>query len=188
MPRAYDCVVFDLDGTVIDSHDYTYAAFRHALAPWDRRPTDAQIHAAFGPSERVILEQFVGAGDVDEAYQRLQFWYRSHAQRAQPHPDMHEVLGTFQAQGIANALFTGRAMDSTSMLLETHGLEAFFVAVIAGDSPLRPKPSGEGVTAILQAVGVQRRTLPGGRRFPFGHSGCDRGRSTGGWCFLVHKS
>ena len=152
MSGVYDCVVFDLDGTIIDSHAYTFDAFRHALAPYDECPTDEEIYASFGPSERVILDDFIAAGDVARAYERLQAWYRAHASRAQPHPDMLEVLESLRQQGIAITLFTGRGMDSTRLLLETHDLDRFFDAVIAGDSPVQPKPSGEGLTALLQAV------------------------------------
>ena len=152
MVVAYDCVVFDLDGTVIDSHAYTFDAFRYALAPYDRCPTDAEIHASFGPAERVILHKFIPAAEVENAYERLQTWYRDKASRAQPHPEISEVLGRLRHLGIAITLFTGRAMDSTRLLLETHDLERYFDAIIAGDSPVLPKPSGEGVTALLRAV------------------------------------
>jgi len=163
---AYDCVVFDLDGTVLDSHDYTFAGFRHALAPWNQCPSDEQIHAAFGPPERVILETFLPVEALDNAYERLQSWYREQAHRAQPHPEMLQVLEFLQTHDIVAGLFTGRAMDSTRMLLQAHGLERFFAAVIAGDSPVRPKPSGEGILELLRTVGcrTQRALVVGDSR------------------------
>ena len=153
MPTNYDCVVFDLDGTVLDSHDYTFAAFRHAVSPWNHCPTDEQIHAAFGPPERVILERLVEPAQVAPAYERLQAWYGLHAQRARPHADISSVLATLQRNAVANVLFTGRALDSTAMLLETHDLMTHFDAIVAGDAPWQPKPSGQGVTALLAQVG-----------------------------------
>jgi HAD superfamily hydrolase (TIGR01549 family) len=161
--RTVDTVIFDLDGTVVDSHQFTFDAFRYAVAPCGAVPSDAEIHAAFGPSEQVILERFVPPDAVDAAYDRLQSFYRLQAHRARPHPDMYAVLDRLGQLGVCRCLFTGRGGDSTRMLLQTHDLEPRFEAVVTGDSPCEPKPSGQGIALLLSQVGAsaQRALMVG---------------------------
>lgn len=152
-PRAR-ALVLDFDGTVVDSHAYTFGAIRHAVGPWAPGLSDADIHAQFGPPERVILARWVPAADLDGAYARLQRYYREHAGRVQPHPGLRALLVDARAARIPCGLFTGRAADSAHMLLRALALDALFDAVVAGDAPLRPKPAPDGVLDLARRWGV----------------------------------
>ena len=148
-------LILDLDGTVVDSHAYTFAAIRHACAPWGATPTDAVIHAQFGPPESTILNAFVPASAVDAAYVRLQAFYQDQAHAVQVHPELRSVLDAARRAGWRLALFTGRGADSTHLLLRALTLDAHFDAVVAGDSGLRPKPAPDGVVALLERLGCR---------------------------------
>ena len=99
----WDCVVFDLDGTVVDSHRYTFEAFRHAVFPWRQDLSDQQIHAAFGPAERVILQQFVPMPQVDVDYDRLKEWYRQHVDEGSVHAGIRAILQELGEQQVGAA-------------------------------------------------------------------------------------
>ena len=46
----------DLDGTIADILPHIFDADRHAVAPWvERPPTDTEVEATFGPSERECI-------------------------------------------------------------------------------------------------------------------------------------
>jgi HAD superfamily hydrolase (TIGR01509 family) len=142
-------VLFDLDGTVVDSHRYTFAAFRYACEPFRPPPTDAEIFAAFGPPESVILAPH----DARAAYARLQEYYTRHVTSLEVHVAMRPLLSDLHRAGIGVGLFTGRAADSTRLVLEALGFGGCFDAVIAGDEAPRPKPAPDGVFALLRALG-----------------------------------
>lgn len=150
---SYRCLILDLDGTVIDSHAYTFEAFRHACAPFRAAPSDAEIYTAFGPYERVILDGLLAPQDVHPAYVRLQAYYSEHAGALVVHPEMRPLLRDCVSAGVHCGLFTGRGSDSTSLLLRELDLAWAFGVVVAGDDVSRPKPAGEGVTRILAAFG-----------------------------------
>jgi HAD superfamily hydrolase (TIGR01509 family) len=143
-------LVLDLDGTVVDSHAYTFAAFRAALAPCGIVPSDAEVHERFGPPERVILAGFVGATAVDAAYARLQDYYRSHATGLRAEPRLVALLHDARRAGIACGLFTGRAGDSTALVLGGIGLSHAFDSRVVGDDAVRPKPAPDGVLVLAE--------------------------------------
>jgi len=149
---AFRAVVLDLDGTVLDSHSFTFAAVRHAAAPWGAAPSDAEIHAAFGPAERVFLARFVPAGAVAAAYARLQEHYRAHAAEVRVHARIPPLLADARAAGLGCGLFTGRGRDSTALLLGAHELAGAFDAIVTGDDPVPPKPAPDGIGALATAM------------------------------------
>jgi HAD superfamily hydrolase (TIGR01509 family) len=153
-PRA---IVFDLDGTVVDSHRYTFAAFRFASSPYRPPPSDAEVFAAFGPSERVILASLVPA-HAGDAYRRLQEYYARHAAGVEMHPEMRPLLRDLRDAGVRLGLFTGRGADSTELLLRALELEWAFEAVVSGDAAHRPKPAPDGVLHLLRVLGSAPNT------------------------------
>ena len=148
-------LILDFDGTVVDSHAYTFAAIRHACAPWGVAPSDAAIHAHFGPPESTILAAFLPAAAVDGAYARLQAFYRDRAHSVRVHSELRGLLDAARRAGWRPALFTGRGADSTQLLLRALTLDSVFDAVVAGDSGLRPKPAPDGVLALLERLGCR---------------------------------
>lgn len=155
-------VIFDLDGTVVDSHAYTFAAFRYACTPFLPPPDDATIYAAFGPSERLILQRLLAPEAVEPAYTRLQQYYVAHARALKVHPQMRPLLADCRRAGIRCGLFTGRGGDSTAHLLAALDLDARFDAIVAGDVVLRPassvvlrpKPAPDGVLHLCSVFAL----------------------------------
>jgi HAD superfamily hydrolase (TIGR01509 family) len=152
-------LVLDLDGTLVDSHAYTFAAMRWALSPFGVAPTDAEIHACFGPPEPVILASFVAAADVAAAYIRLQDYYRRHAGALCVQPKLPGLLAAAHRAGVDCAVFTGRGRDSTALLLGGLGLAGAFRTVLAGDDGPPPKPAPDGVLEIARRLGCAPRQL-----------------------------
>src|SRR5512132_4335928 len=94
-------VLFDLDGTLIDSVPLILASVRHAFADRTRRPTDAEWIAGMGAPLRVQLEAWVDGPDdlhaIVETYRTFQNAHHDTMTRA--FPGALETLETLRRRG-----------------------------------------------------------------------------------------
>lgn len=149
---AYRAVLFDLDGTLIDSiHDISAAA------------NTMLTHLGFAPLPQSLITNFVGQGvDVlvwkclleavstnapsPEQYQQgrevfAQAYQKrlAHAQTAL-YPKVRTGLQAFQDSGAKLAIVTNKPLANTQVVLEQTGLAPFFTEVVGGDSCEEKKP------------------------------------------------
>ncbi len=151
----WSTVLFDLDGTLVDTLPATFHAFQDAVEPdLGRRPTREEILARFGPADHEIVAEWVGAETAEAAVARLYASYGIHLTRCRPFPGIEFLLSRLAASGRSLGLFTGRGRPSTDTLLEGTGLGRFFPAVVTGEEVPRPKPAPDGIRRVLDLLGA----------------------------------
>ncbi|MEO6420331.1 MAG: HAD-IA family hydrolase [Polyangiaceae bacterium] len=153
-PRA---VVFDLDGTLIDSRDDIAAACNHALVAHGRAPIKAEtIRTYVGDGARMLLARAfavpVTSIELDAPIHTFHAYYEAH-------PVVFTTLlpGALEAlDALANvpiALATNKPRVATLLVLEALGILPRFAAIAAGgDGPLKPDPSF--IHAVLKIMGA----------------------------------
>lgn len=150
-PRA---VVFDLDGTLIDSLSLVLEAITHALEPYGSRPTSEIFARLGGPPERFLATLVADERHVPSAVQRMQEFHRANGHLIRPFAGAEALLRELAAKGVALAIWTGRDRGSTDHLLRAHRFTAYFRAVVCGDDLPTHKPDGEGLAAILAQLRI----------------------------------
>ena len=148
------CVMFDLDGTIADTHPLCLAAFKAALKTTGGREfTDAEITATYGPSEEGCLKALVGdrAGEGIKIYLE---YYRAYQQRLcpAPFPGLKEIFDLVRARGAALAIITGKCAASLALDLAAFGLEDRFQFIKTGRLEGADKPSD--MRAVLAELGL----------------------------------
>ncbi|MBI3558541.1 MAG: HAD-IA family hydrolase [Deltaproteobacteria bacterium] len=148
-------VIWDLDGTLINSLPSTFAAMNDGIeARVGRRLSADELLANFGSTEDQVLARIVGTQHAQECYQK---YVKSTEQRIReilPHQGILEVLDTLKAGNQQLSIFTGRARRTTDTILKNLSLEKYFSQVVAGDEVDRDKPHPEGVYKICKAAGI----------------------------------
>jgi HAD superfamily hydrolase (TIGR01509 family) len=150
-PRA---VVFDLDGTLIDSLPLVLAAIGHALEPFGARPTMEIFARLGGPPERFLGTLLDDLKNLPVALERMETYHRDNVHLIQPYTGVSSLLTTLRGAGVQVAIWTGRDRVSADWLLREHQLAGFFATVVCGDDLPSHKPDPAGVRELMHRLGV----------------------------------
>lgn len=153
-----DVVLFDLDGTLVDSADLILESYRHTMRiHFERVPPDSVWLRSLGTPLRAQFRQFV---DTDEEVQAMIDTYiehnhREHARLIRRFPGVRETLETLLERGARLGIVTSKAARGTAISLESCGLPAeWFEVVITSDEPVPHKPDPAPVRLALERLGV----------------------------------
>jgi phosphoglycolate phosphatase len=150
-----DTVLFDLDGTLIDSGPSILAALRKAVAEEGvpALPPDAE-RSLLGPPLYRALPPLVGdaADRVVRTYRRI-FVAEGFAYRAQPYPGIEDLLDGLARFHVRLAVATSKLESAALAILEHLGLAGRF-ATICGDTQDAGRPTKADVIAeALRRIG-----------------------------------
>jgi len=152
-------ILFDLDGTLVDSHSMTFDGFNAAIvAHGGKTLTPQEIMRFFGPGEGEIFARIVGQENAVSAYAHYRRFAEENLASMPLHAGIIELLDLVRSLKIPTSIVTGRSWTTTEMILKHHGLLDRFVAVIANDHVPSPKPSPAGLKLALSRMGVQAET------------------------------
>lgn len=151
---APHAIVFDLDGTLLDSLSWVLEGLRHALEPYGVRPTMDIFPLLGGPPDRFLQTLVKDPGQVPVVMERLAEYHRVNGHLLRPFPGVAGLLEELRGRGILLAIWTGRDRVSGRWLLKHHGLADYFAAVVFGDDLPTHKPDPEGLRAIMARLGV----------------------------------
>jgi phosphoglycolate phosphatase len=165
-PRSIRLVIFDLDGTLIDSRlDLVHsvnAALRHIGRP---ALPDHVIASYVGDGAPLLIQRALGGEAIDEAVVRegLQFflsYYREHKlDHTTVYEGVKEALTAVQhaSNGISRklAVLSNKPVVPSRAIVEALGLAPFFVQVYGGNSFATKIPDPEGARKLLEEIGVR---------------------------------
>ncbi len=146
-------VVFDLDGTLIDSLPLVLEAIRHALEPFGGSPTMDIFARLGGPPERFLADLLPDPVHVPAALQRMVTFHHRNHHLIQPYAGAAETLRELRTRGIPAGIWTGRDRASTRTLMAAHHLDGIVDAVVCGDDLPTHKPDPQGLLAVIDRLG-----------------------------------
>jgi pyrophosphatase PpaX len=152
----YPTVLFDLDGTLIDSGEIIISSFRHATQTvLEREIPDEVLAAAVGGSN--IYEQ-MRAFDEERADELVRV-YREH--NAPLHDDLvafegiERVLDRLRAEGRQLGIVTAKRRKTVDLAFAILPLERYFDAVVTSEQTEHHKPHPEPVLTALDRLGTK---------------------------------
>lgn len=150
-------VIFDLDGTLVDSMPLVLRAFAHALLPYCGEMTPEAITSHLGgPPDRMLRKLIADERKVPEAMQRLMDYDLANWRLIQPFAGMHALLDHLRVERQLLALWTGRERESTGLILQEHGITPKLDAWVCGDDLPTHKPHPGGLEEALRQLAVTR--------------------------------
>jgi phosphoglycolate phosphatase len=164
MSTAFDAVLFDLDGTLVDSFDDIAASVNHALATVGR-PTfpAATIKGWVGEGIHVLLRRALGADDPGLIERAVAAWrphYEAHcADRTRPYEGVVPMLERLRDAGLRLGVVSNKLELLTHSTLDELGLRPFFGAVVGGDTTPHRKPDPAPLRHGAELLGVAGRRV-----------------------------
>lgn len=190
----FDIVGFDLDGTLLDTHEDLALAVNHALALVDRMPVPAsEVRKLVGGGARLMLERALTiTGGIPEAgfdrlhAELLRFYEANIAVHTSLFPGGLAMLDGLAARGVKLAVVTNKLEGLAVKLFKELALADRFFAIIGGDTlgAERRKPRPDMLEEmVLRANGAGT----GSRAAYVGDSSFDTGaaRAAGLPCIAV---
>ena len=169
-----DLLIFDLDGTLIDSKRDLALSVNATRAHLGMAPLDiGKISSYVGNGAPVLIRRALGeqATDalVEEALEFFLEYYREHKlDYTRLYPGVKESLDRLRAAGKRLAVLTNKPVAPSRGIVHGLGVSGHFFQIYGGNSFIFKKPNPIGVEKLMAEAGVDR-----GRTLMVGDSGVD---------------
>jgi phosphoglycolate phosphatase len=156
-------VVFDLDGTLIDSAPDMHRAVNLVLADLGCAPlTLPDIRSMVGDGASALIaralaaRQCVSADPTQALAEFLHHYEADPTAVTRPFSGVPETLERLQAIGLTLAVCTNKPTRLTQMILERLDIARFFARVVAGDSMPYRKPDPRALMEVVDGFGAAK--------------------------------
>jgi len=147
-------LIFDLDGTLIDSRRDLCTAVNLARADHGLEPLPVDLVTSFvGNGARKLVERsFIGTGiDVNAALSQYKAHYAEHlTDETICYPAVQDTLRLLHSGGICCAVVTNKPEDATREILRHFGLDTYCDPIIGGDTTPYLKPDPAALVGVAQ--------------------------------------
>ncbi|WP_025681437.1 pyrophosphatase PpaX [Paenibacillus massiliensis] len=155
-------VLFDLDGTIMDTNELIISSFLHIMKDQGSAPlTREHIIPHMGGTLENQLRTFTGAADVaDYVRQYRAYNLLHHDNMVRPFPHVEEVIKSLHEMGIQMGVVTTKIRPSSYRVLDLFGLTSYMGTIVTVDDVEHPKPHAEPVLKAVSALNADpARTL-----------------------------
>jgi phosphoglycolate phosphatase len=193
-PKTIQLVIFDLDGTLIDSRLDLVHSVNAALRHIGREPLPDDVIASYvGDGAPVLIQRALGGEKVDEAIicKGLEFFLSYYREHKLDHTTVYDgitgALAAIQQSGNGSlrkmAVLSNKPVIPSRVIVEALGLGPFFSQVYGGNSFATKKPDPEGARKLLD-----ENNVPPEHAVIVGDSHVDikTGRNAGMWTIGVN--
>jgi len=159
-------IIFDLDGTLVDTGEDLAAALNFAVTPLDITPLSvAETISLVGEGLSRLIEKILKPHGLMEhhaqAMKNFLDYYSAHlTDRSRPYPGVPDALESLGKAGVVMAVLSNKREDLSRRLLEDLGMAGYFALIAGSDTVPEKKPSPEAVRFVLRTFACEpSRTL-----------------------------
>nr|WP_285842536.1 pyrophosphatase PpaX [Ureibacillus chungkukjangi] len=153
-------LLFDFDGTLLNTNDLIIQTFMHVLEerfPGQYSPKDCMNF--IGPSLKETFEQLT-PNEIDEMIERYRQWnYANHDNLVTEYDGVVDTLEKLKEKGIRLAIVSTKRRDTIEKGLELMGAKHLFEFWVGVDSVKNVKPDPEPVLLAIEKLGVSKEDV-----------------------------
>ncbi len=152
-----DLLIFDLDGTLVDTRQDLTNSVNFVRAQFGERPLElTEVMRFVGDGLHKLMERTLptqGSPRIDEAIKIFRDHYREHClDFSTLYDGAHEILDHFREKKMA--VISNKPDEFTLAILKGLGIEHYFKIILGGDSQPQLKPSPAPILHILKKLDV----------------------------------
>ncbi len=162
MSNPKRAVIFDLDGTLLDTIEDITDAMNHVLASQGYPLHDSETYKALvgqGIEEFVkgAYPHVVGADYVTHGVRKMRDWYSAHWNiKTQPYPGITDLLKYLTQNRIRMAVLSNKPDDFTKKMVNYYFPDFHFDPVCGARETVPRKPDPSGILEIIEASGLRK--------------------------------
>lgn len=148
-------VIFDMDGTLVDSADIVLGAFKHVLEGSGQVYDELIVRSYIGRLLDHTYESLFPDRDPSELIALHRAWQADNKHLLRGFKGLGELLEELKKRRLKIGLFTSAVRSRTDVVLSELEIHEFFDAIICGDEVVNPKPHHEGIERVAKMLGVE---------------------------------
>jgi phosphoglycolate phosphatase len=157
-------VIFNLDGTLVDTAPDLWRATNHVLTSAGRSEVSLdQVRAFVGYGARKLIARGFGATgsalrteDIEPLYEKFVAYYGANIARdSEPFPGCIALLDRLKAKGVLIGICTNKLEGLSVRLIEALGLTSYFAAIVGPDTIGIAKPDPAPYREALRRMGAE---------------------------------
>lgn len=148
-------IIFDIDGTLLDTTEYIYQSFESSLAEHGHALVDREeMSHIMGKSLGECYEIFTGLTEVEHLIESHHNFQLANAALSVPYTKTLATLEKLKRAGLSIGAVTTRGGDTVYETLQDSGIQPLLDYVITVDDVTSPKPDPEGIYKNLNYLGI----------------------------------
>jgi len=154
-------VIFDLDGTLIDSYQAIYVSFHYTYVSLGLQPLSFdEVKRAVGYGLSKTFKDLLGEERVPEALRLFRQKYEEvYRQKTYLLPGARKVLEALQGRGIKLAIATNKLGRFSREIFQHFGMDKLFAVILGDEDVLQNKPHPEMLFCAIEKMGLRNEEV-----------------------------
>ena len=148
-------VFFDIDGTLLNTHEYIYQSFEFALAKHHKPILRKELQKIMGKPLDECYRILTKMQKIDELSASHRQFQHKNPHLVIPFPNTISTLEKLKEKGLLIAAISTRARDTVDQTLEETQIMHYINYILGFDDVIEPKPSPEGIQKALTYFGLK---------------------------------
>ena len=152
--RKKDTVLFDFDGTIMDTNDVILTSWQHTFRTLKNREEDVEkLVKTFGEPLETTIRKFFPDVPAEEAIEIYRTFHRENfSDMIKLFPGTKELLAELRKRNYKTGLVTSRLLKTTIQGLEAFGITEFFDVIVTAEDTLKHKPDPQPLNVALEKL------------------------------------
>ena len=166
---SIDTVLFDFDGTVMDTNNVILMSWQHTFMTLrNREEPQENLVKTFGEPLEMTMKKFFPDVPVEESVNIYRsFHHDNFSKLIKLFPGMEELITEVKRRGYKTGLVTSRLLRTTMEGLDKYGLKDRFDTIITAEDTTKHKPDPQPINIALEKLGfaAERAVMLGDTTF-----------------------